>query len=70
MLYAPTAYNKQNFIVKGNDNKKSLHSKNGRFGKIETGIRDFFKLAQERKILNGLSDLTIFKIIIKKNHKN
>ena len=49
MLYAPTAYNKQNFIVKGNDNKKSLHSKNGRFGKIETGIRDFFKIGAGKK---------------------
>lgn len=38
LLYAPTAYNKQNFIVKGNENKVRLRSESGRFGKIETGI--------------------------------
>jgi len=38
LLYAPTAYNKQDFVVKGNDNKVRLYSESGSFGEIETGI--------------------------------
>lgn len=38
LLYAPTAYNKQDFVVKGSENKVRLHLESGSFGKIETGI--------------------------------
>lgn len=38
LLCAPTAYNKQDFVVKGNDNKVRLYSESGSFGEIETGI--------------------------------
>lgn len=42
LLYAPTAYNKQDFIVKGNENRVSLRSESKSFGKIETGIGKYY----------------------------
>lgn len=38
LLYAPTAYNKQDFVVKGSGNMVRLHSESENFGKIEAGI--------------------------------
>lgn len=38
LLYAPTALNKQPFIVKGNGNKVSISAGNGRFSGIDLGI--------------------------------
>ena len=38
LLYAPTALNKQPFIVKGNGNKVSISAGNGHFSGIDLGI--------------------------------
>ena len=42
LLYAPTAYNKQDFVVEGNKNKVRLRSASRSFGKIETGIGKYY----------------------------
>lgn len=50
LLYAPTAYNKQNFVVKGNENKVRLYSESENFGKIETGIGKYhFEIGAGKK---------------------
>lgn len=54
LLLAPSALNRQPYIVNGEGNKVSLKVKNGTFSQVDLGIGKYFlNLEQENQILNG-----------------